>query len=71
MIKVYFLSGMCVNCKVFDQIVLPAGYEKCYIDWHHPRDYERLEEYTKTMAGGIEKSRCMTNTRRDYKTIVA
>lgn len=50
---VYFLSGMCVNCKVFDKIELPDGYEKRYIDWHIPRDDESLEEYTKTMAMNI------------------
>lgn len=53
---VYFLPGMCVNCKVFDKIELPYGYEKKYIDWHIPRDDESLEEYTKTMAMSINTS---------------
>ena len=54
MIKVYFLSGMCVNCKVFDKIELPAGYEKQYIEWHIPKDDETLEEYTRAMASHID-----------------
>lgn len=54
MINVYFLSGMCVNCKVFDKIKLPIGYEKQYIEWHIPRDDETLEEYTRTMANNID-----------------
>ena len=52
--KVYFLSGMCVNCKVFDKITLPAGYEKQYIEWHIPKDDETLEEYTRAMANNID-----------------
>ncbi len=54
--KVYFLSGMCVNCRVFDQIRLPEGYEKRYIEWHIPREDETLDEYTRKMAEEIDTS---------------
>jgi len=54
--KVYFLSGMCVNCKVFDKIKFPPNYEKQYIEQHIPQDDETLEEYTKTMANDIDTS---------------
>jgi len=55
--KVYFLSGMCVNCKVFDKIKLPADYEKQYIEWHIPEEDETLEEYTQSMANDIDTSK--------------
>ena len=31
-ITVYFISGMCYNCKVFDKLRLPKGYKKAYIE---------------------------------------
>lgn len=27
-VNVYFISGMCYNCKVFDRLRLPQGYKK-------------------------------------------
>jgi thioesterase domain-containing protein len=54
--KVYFLSGMCVNCKVFNEIKLPAGYEKHYIEWQIPEENETLDEYTHAMAKEIDIS---------------
>ena len=57
MINVYFISGMCVNCRVFDRIQLPAGYQKNYIEWYVPSMNESLEEYTRNMAKGIDTSK--------------
>ncbi|MDR0541489.1 MAG: alpha/beta hydrolase [Dysgonamonadaceae bacterium] len=51
--KAYFLPGMCVNCKIFDKIILPAGYEKVYIEWLPPSD-DPLEEYVRQMAAPIK-----------------
>ena len=53
--KVYFLSGMCLNCKVFDKITLPDGYEKCYIEWLPPTE-NPFEEYVRQMAAPIDTS---------------
>jgi surfactin synthase thioesterase subunit len=50
--KIYFLPGMCVNCKVFDKITLPEGYEKFYIEWLPPSE-EPFEEYVRQMAAPI------------------
>ena len=55
--KVYFLPGMCVNCKVFDKIELPAGYEKQYIEWHIPKSNETLAEYVQEMAKSIDRNK--------------
>lgn len=51
--NVYFISGMCVNCKVFDEIKLPPGYKKIYIEWYTPNGRETLQEYTRNMAKEI------------------
>lgn len=48
--KVYFVSGMCNPCSVFDNIVLPEGYEKVYIEWLIPKEDELLEAYAIRMA---------------------
>jgi pimeloyl-ACP methyl ester carboxylesterase len=53
---VYFISGMCYNCKVFDQLQLPEGYVKKYIEWHMPRQNESLSRYTRKMARSIDTS---------------
>ncbi|WP_165024268.1 alpha/beta hydrolase [Dysgonomonas sp. ZJ279] len=55
-INVYFISGMCYNCAVFDNIKLPIGYKKVYIEWHTPRPDESLTEYAHTMAQKIDTS---------------
>ncbi len=54
---VYFLSGMCVNCKVFDKIELPIGYQKQYIEWHIPEDNETLDQYIQKMAEAIDTTK--------------
>lgn len=54
--NVYFISGMCVNCKVFDDIKLPAGYEKKYIEWHIPKGDETLDEYVQIIAKSINRN---------------
>lgn len=56
-VNVYFISGMCYNCSVFDKLTLPEGFNKKYIEWHTPHVGESLEEYTRTMAQTIDTSR--------------
>lgn len=55
-VNVYFISGMCYNCSVFDKLKLPKGFKKKYIEWHIPRPDESLDEYAHTMAGKIDPS---------------
>ena len=56
-ITVYFISGMCYNCKVFDKLRLPKGYKKAYIEWFIPSPDESLSEYAHKMAKMIDTSR--------------
>ncbi len=55
--NVYFISGMCYNCKVFDKLTLPKGYRKRYIEWRNPKINEPLSEYARTMAAAIDTSK--------------
>lgn len=56
-VTVYFVSGMCNNCRVFDLLTLPKGYVKQYIEWHIPREEETLDEYAHEMASSIDSSK--------------
>lgn len=53
-VNVYFISGMCYNCSVFDKLTLPKGFKKVYIEWLIPHMDETLEEYTLRMATSID-----------------
>lgn len=54
--NVYFISGMSANCKVFDAIKLPEGFNKKYIEWLIPYEKETLDEYTHRMSSDIDVS---------------
>lgn len=54
--KVYFVSGMCNSCSVFDGLKLPDGYEKVYIEWLIPQEDETLDSYVHRMAKNIDVS---------------
>lgn len=56
-INIYFISGMCYNCSVFDGLKLPSGYRKKYLKWYVPRPDESLEEYSRTLAKEIDTTR--------------
>lgn len=54
---VYFISGMCYNCSVFDELVLPARYNKIYLEWDIPTLDESLGQYARQMAKKINPKR--------------
>lgn len=58
-INVYFISGMCYNCSVFDQLKLPKGFRRNYVEWLMPNPDETLRSYSERMA------KCI-NTRRPF-----
>jgi len=55
--NVYFISGMCYNCTVFDNLKLPGGYEKKYLEWYTPHPDEALPAYAVRMAAEIDRSK--------------
>ncbi len=48
--KVYFISGLAADCRVFKHIKLPTGYQQVYLDWIPPLHNESLESYSLRMA---------------------
>lgn len=56
-VKVYFVSGLCNSCEVFDGLILPVGFEKVYIEWLIPKEEETLDSYAHRMAAQIDLSR--------------
>jgi pimeloyl-ACP methyl ester carboxylesterase len=54
--KVYFISGLGADKRVFKNILLPEGYEAVYLDWINPMTYESLAEYSRRLALSIDDS---------------
>ena len=54
--KVYFISGLAADCRVFKHIKLPAGFEAVYMDWIAPLKHETLQSYAYRMAEKMDTS---------------
>lgn len=51
--KVYFISGLAADGRVFQFIDLPQGYDKIYINWITPNKKESLKEYALRLSEQI------------------
>ncbi len=51
--KVYFISGLAADRRVFRNIRLPEGYETVYLDWITQLPDESLESYAARLAQKI------------------
>ncbi len=54
--KVYFISGLAADCRVFKYVELPQGFQKCFIDWIEPLVNESLQAYSLRLAAAIDTS---------------
>ncbi|HMJ48003.1 MAG TPA: alpha/beta hydrolase [Ferruginibacter sp.] len=52
--KVYFISGLAADSRVFNNIKLPGGYEPIYLDWITPQEKETLKSYALRLSGKID-----------------
>lgn len=52
--KVYFISGLAADRRVFRNIRLPEGYETVYLDWITQLPGESLESYAARLAKKID-----------------
>ncbi len=52
--KVYFISGLAADSRVFKYIKLPEGFEAIYLDWITPAKNETLESYALRLAAPID-----------------
>jgi pimeloyl-ACP methyl ester carboxylesterase len=53
--KIYAISGLGANEKVFENLILPPNHELVFIPWILPLENESLEDYTFRMAENIDK----------------
>ncbi|MGZ3839721.1 MAG: alpha/beta fold hydrolase [Flavisolibacter sp.] len=51
--KIYFISGLGADSRIFKNIVLPPGFEAVYLDWIPPHKKESLSAYALRLAAGI------------------
>lgn len=52
--KVYFISGLAADNRVFKHIRLPVGFEIVHLDWIKPLKNESLQSYAWRLAEKIE-----------------
>ncbi len=52
--KVYFISGLAADKRVFKHIILPIGFEIVYLDWITAIRNESLESYSLRLAEKID-----------------
>lgn len=53
--KVYFISGLAADCRVFRYIQLPEGFDAVYLDWIDPLPNESIPHYALRLADNINK----------------
>jgi pimeloyl-ACP methyl ester carboxylesterase len=51
--KVYFVSGLAADSRVFNNIRLPKHCEAVFLEWIEPLKKESLKDYALRMAGSI------------------
>jgi pimeloyl-ACP methyl ester carboxylesterase len=84
-VKVYLISGLAADNRVFKNIQLPAGFEAVNLDWIKPLKKESLREYAVRLAERIDTTENfailglsmggmiaveMANRLHPYKTII-
>jgi pimeloyl-ACP methyl ester carboxylesterase len=55
-VKVYFISGLAADSRVFKNIRLPEGFAAVYLDWIPPLKDESLRDYAMRLAEKIDSS---------------
>jgi hypothetical protein len=54
--KAYFIPGIAADCRLFEQIRLPEGFEPVYLNWIKPLKGETLGAYAIRLAEKINQS---------------
>jgi pimeloyl-ACP methyl ester carboxylesterase len=55
-LKVYFISGLGADSRVFKHIQLPPGFQPVYLEWIKPLGNESLARYALRLSEGINSS---------------
>jgi len=53
-VRIYFISGLGADRRVFRNLVFPTDFELMYLDWIVPLPDELLEDYAIRLAAGID-----------------
>ena len=53
--KIYFISGLAADSRVFKHIEVPVGYEIVHLEWLKPAAHETIGDYAMRMAEGIDR----------------
>lgn len=54
--KVYFISGLAADRRVFNNIRLPEGFQMVHLDWIRQHKDESLQSYAYRLAENIDRS---------------
>jgi pimeloyl-ACP methyl ester carboxylesterase len=52
-LKIYFLSGLGADKRVFQKLILPDSFTPVFLDWITPEKKESIESYAKRMCSTI------------------
>jgi len=55
-VKIYFISGLAADRRIFKNLRLPDGFEPVYLDWISPLKDESLHDYSLRLAKEIDTS---------------
>jgi surfactin synthase thioesterase subunit len=54
--RIYLISGLGADRRVFKKLVFPTDFELIYLDWITPEPAESLEAYAARLALNIDTS---------------
>lgn len=54
--RIYFISGLGADRRVFRKLVFPPDFELVYLDWITAENSESLEKYAERLAASIDAS---------------
>lgn len=55
-VKVYLISGLAADYRIFKNLIFPSGIEPVYLDWITPEKDETLKNYALRLAEKIDTS---------------
>lgn len=55
-VRIYFISGLGADRRVFRNLVFPTDFELIYLDWIIPMPHELLEDYAIRLALSIDRT---------------
>ena len=54
--KIYLISGLAADARIFKNLIFPSGIDPVYLDWISPEKNETLKDYAIRLAEKIDTS---------------